>query len=320
MVATGAVLGLLVLLGALLAGGLLLRAEAGPGWIGRGGEPGSFSALLGTALLANHPHNLSASGTGHPIHAVSETQICIFCHTPHHAYVQTLVNGANINAPLWNHHLSEALYTVKTAGTVTTGTANKIYNSPELAGTYKLLSQPLNPPDGASKLCLSCHDGTVAVGALFSRTAVVEMTGVTAEGYIPSGSHAYIGTDLTTHHVVSVPYTTQLVSNSSAECEPPEGSGTSTLKLEAKATVLQDPVVALRPTGAQYGSGYEEGNYNWGVQCSTCHDPHTWVDPSGYAFCNTCNFLVEGCADIKGSGTDCNYIDTLCAKCHIPCN
>ena len=48
-------------------------------------------------------HNLSITGPG-PVKSTSETQVCVFCHTPHGA---ESVPGA----PLWNRKLSTATYT-----------------------------------------------------------------------------------------------------------------------------------------------------------------------------------------------------------------
>lgn len=91
-------------------------------------------------------HNLSVSGPG-PIRATTEKEICVFCHTPH---------NANPKVPLWNH-------------------------APSAAGNYTpyeslTLDAAVGQPDGASKLCLGCHDGTVAVGLTGSR-GEIEMIG-----------------------------------------------------------------------------------------------------------------------------------------------
>ena len=57
--------------------------------------------------IANTKHNLSANGPG-PVRAATETQICVFCHTPHAA--------ENVpDAPLWNRQLSGATYTPYTS-------------------------------------------------------------------------------------------------------------------------------------------------------------------------------------------------------------
>lgn len=86
--------------------------------------------------IANTKHNLSSSGPG-TVKATSESQICVFCHTPHKA-------NAAAQAPLWNRELSGATYT-------------ELYTSESLDAITAA-------PEGSSKLCLSCHDGTMAIG------------------------------------------------------------------------------------------------------------------------------------------------------------
>src|SRR4029079_11740449 len=51
--------------------------------------------------VVDSKHNLAVSGPG-TIKAATETEVCIFCHTPHRA-------GPEL--PLWNHHTSVATYT-----------------------------------------------------------------------------------------------------------------------------------------------------------------------------------------------------------------
>ena len=77
------------------------------------------------------------------VHAVTESDVCIFCHTPHHA------SG---DGPLWNHQMSGASYTP--------------YSSSTLKAT-------VGQPTGSSRLCLSCHDGTVALGLVHSRGSAI---------------------------------------------------------------------------------------------------------------------------------------------------
>src|SRR5690606_23255967 len=114
----------------------------------------ALAALAGAASCAAGqgqsvvytPHNLSATSPG-SVRASSEDQVCIFCHAPHHASrVQ----------PLWNRANSTATYT--------------IYRSDSLR------SQP-GQPTGASKMCLSCHDGTIALGSVVSRNQTIHMAG-----------------------------------------------------------------------------------------------------------------------------------------------
>ncbi|MFZ5049387.1 hypothetical protein ACOY49_26805, partial [Klebsiella pneumoniae] len=66
----------------------------------------------------------------------TQTDTCIFCHAPHNVQPNIL--------PLWDHGLSSQSYVTYTSSTYNAG--------------------PGTPGAGSSKLCLSCHDGTVAVG------------------------------------------------------------------------------------------------------------------------------------------------------------
>src|SRR5208283_2245823 len=68
----------------------------------------SFFFLAINAALGDNPnsityskHNLAVSGPG-TIRSATESEICIFCHTPH---------GASSDGPLWNHQMSVANYT-----------------------------------------------------------------------------------------------------------------------------------------------------------------------------------------------------------------
>ena len=175
------------------------------------------------AGVGNTKHNLSVSGPG-PSQATSETEICIFCHTPH---------NASPGAPLWNHELSTVSDYIN-------------YWSPTLKSYASAEDAP--PIDGFSKLCLSCHDGTVALGALINRNENLE----TVPDYITFGMEGYIGTDLSGGHPISIIFDEALVTVRNAD--------TGLLLLNWPIT---DKDVKLYPT--QGGKG---------IQCTSCHDPH----------------------------------------------
>ncbi len=107
----------------------------------------AWSALsLNAQSVVNTVHNLSVSGPG-SIRAASETEVCIFCHTPH---------DSRPESPLWNRQDPGVTYVLYNSSTVQAMTGQ---------------------PDGSSVLCLSCHDGTIALGNVLSRTADIQMTG-----------------------------------------------------------------------------------------------------------------------------------------------
>ncbi len=177
-------------------------------------------------------HNLSASGTG-SIKATSESEICIFCHTPHNASPQV---------PLWNRQDAGQNYTPYSSST-----------SDAAPGQ----------PTGASLLCLSCHDGTIALGDLISRDTPVAMAGGVTT--MPEG-RSKLGTDLSDDHPVSFEYT--------------EALATADGRLKSPSTLTG--AVKLDASGQ--------------VQCTSCHDPHDnsngkfLVKGDGYgALCETCH-------------------------------
>jgi hypothetical protein len=187
-------------------------------------------------------HNLSASGTG-TTKASSEDQICVFCHTPHAA-------NAVAPSPLWNRTLSSATYTPYTSNSLD---AEKIFGA-------------LSQPGGSSKLCLSCHDGTMAlgtVGVLDGKTnQTIAMSGGTTT--MPTGAGATtgftrnLGTDLRNDHPISFTFDGTLAARDGEFRTPPYSSGGS-------------PVVSIRSSGVKPMLPLDhEGK----VQCTSCHDPH----------------------------------------------
>ncbi len=168
---------------------------------------GSAGEAQTPADMLHTKHNLSVSGPG-PIRALTETRICIFCHTPH---------NATPLSPLWNKALEPQVYTV--------------YASPTLK------AGPLPQPSGPTKLCLSCHDGTIAMGAVVNPAGGISM----ASGAVfPPGSLSEFGLDLSGHHPVSFAYSESL----------------------PNAELAGSP-----PADLVYG-GTDE------IHCITCHDPH----------------------------------------------
>jgi predicted CXXCH cytochrome family protein len=161
--------------------------------------------------IVNSKHNLAVSGTG-DLKALTQTEICIFCHTPH------VTAG---EAPLWNHQMPVQYYTP--------------YRSTTLKAT------DVAQPTGASKLCLSCHDGTVALGMVNSQTTPIVMQGGITT--LPV-RRTQLGTDLSDDHPISFRYDAALAS--------------ANLQLKDPSTLNQR--VRLDVNGQ--------------VQCTSCHDPH----------------------------------------------
>ena len=128
--------------------------------------------------VVDSPHNLSARGSG-PVRAASEEQVCIFCHTAHHS------SGVR---PLWNRQMPA------TGGYIP-------YQSNSLKAAP-------GQPTGTSKLCLSCHDGTIALGNVISRQQEIAMQGGVSR---MRAGPTNLGTNLSDDHPISFPYDLNLV-------------------------------------------------------------------------------------------------------------
>lgn len=155
-------------------------------------------------------HNLSLSGTS-PVKGRLDP--CLYCHVPHSG-VQ------NPNGALWTQTLSTQTYTT--------------YSSTTLHNTA------MQPTLGAdSSLCLSCHDGTVAVGQT-QPTGGVPMTG----SMYPQDQ---FGTNLQGSH----PFSLKLPLVDAPDLVP---------SLVANGTTA-DPLQAVKLI-------------NGDVECTSCHTPH----------------------------------------------
>ncbi len=247
--------------------------------------------------VRNTRHNLSATGPG-TVHAQSESQVCVFCHTPHAA-----TPGA---VPLWNRNLSGATYTPYTSSTLD---ANAIQGA-------------LDQPGGSSKLCLSCHDGTMAIGNVnvlngqvgsTPGSVSIPMTGTGAGGTMPEGAGTgtgftrNLGVDLTNDHPISLGFTRALAERD-GELRPvdatqrwPAGSGTV---IGVRGPGYK-PQLPLEPTGSG-GTGQ--------VQCASCHDPH--LRETDLAKGNQKFLRANRFQEAPPTGNHNTTGDIICLSCH----
>lgn len=224
------------------------------------------------ADIASTKHNLTRTGPG-TFKAPEAIGLCTFCHTPH---------NASPSGALWNRALSAATYTLYTSST--------------------LRSVPTQPT-GSSRLCLSCHDGTMAMGTLLRPPGSVQPTLGKLTGA------ALIGTDLSNDHPISFTYDSQLAANRGE---------------------------LVDPAGAPTGLHLDEGGQ---MQCTSCHDAHAdrasfmRMDPIKGALCTTCHLPTswttashaKSVATWNGTGTSpwpadgyTTVEDNACLNCHRP--
>ena len=272
----------------------------------RGTKHNLSSAADGTAYT-----NPTAGAGTYPVRnikATSETQICVFCHTPHAASATA--------KPLWNRKVEGDGYTQSYV----------LYDSTTLDA--KQVQGSLQQPGGSSKLCLSCHDGTVAIGNVnvlngVSKSAdakTVASIGTTTSGsggpngnFMPTGDGAgtgftrNLGTDLTNDHPISISYNDTLA-NRDGELRTPSTNST----LIGVRTPTNKPKLKLEKTGAA-GANLEQ------VQCATCHDPHIRETDSSVGnqkFLRLNRFQHQDPPSSTGFNSADNTGDIICLACH----
>lgn len=184
------------------------------------------------AVVATTKHNLSVSGPG-TVKGTAETETCVFCHAPHN----TAPAGA-----LWNRRAPGTTYTPYSSSTAK-GNAGQ--------------------PNGASLLCLSCHDGTIALGELLNRAATVVMAGGVTTMPVGAGR---LGTDLSDDHPVSFAYTAALATARGGELVNP-ATLTGKVKLDASGQ----------------------------MQCTSCHDAHDNTNGKFLVVSNLASALCQTC-------------------------
>lgn len=132
------------------------------------------------ATIVGSKHDFSSGGLSTYKGAAANDggQVCIYCHTPH---------NAKTNQPLWNHTTSSvASYTLYGSSTLNATTAQ---------------------PGSVSKLCLSCHDGTVAIDSFgtFAGTLTNKIATTSTKNL---GGAA--GTDLSNDHPIGFAFNAAL--------------------------------------------------------------------------------------------------------------
>jgi len=174
--------------------------------------------------VAGTPHDLTLTG---PYTVTAARDACIFCHSPHGT-----IGGINRDVPVWNHE--------------TTSSTFHMYSSSSLKGAVD------DQPTGPSLACLSCHDGTVAMGTLHDAPVGGGETDYSgAIGGIDRNSGKMVGrnalpSDLSSVHPISIAYRDDLVPN-------------------------------LRPPADLVGVKLYPSNIRGAkVQCPSCHDPHDY--------------------------------------------
>ncbi|MBU5614527.1 hypothetical protein [Geomonas azotofigens] len=240
------------------------------------------------AGIKNSVHDLSGYGTGATATSYVKTvdpgkRLCAYCHTPHHS----AFNNQDLAAEISYLGLDA------TSGLGTTAASYKIY-APLWSrtdvrnggyGTY--VSQTFDPERqnkvydpliGPSRLCLSCHDGSIAIDSYYGQTVTNPVTtgdafntalgggGVNSIG-IAGGYSAMAGTGgLTNDHPIGMRY-----SDYQGKQDP---NGTDyELNVTTKTFTATDGSAGKTISSVLY-TDPSDTNVNGFVTCASCHDVH----------------------------------------------
>jgi predicted CXXCH cytochrome family protein len=196
-------------------------------------------ALGGT--IANTKHDLSSTSTA-AIKSTTQGDTCVFCHVSHNSQPA-------VSRPLWSHNMTIQNLTWS-AATVRGTALPTSMTSTQLAG---------------SRACMSCHDGTIALGDLLNKPLDATVTGPNATaGKLTAGVNYLNPGAMQSNHPLGVP-------------QPPAVTGFTSFK------------TPLAGSAVNYDA-------NGNVQCDSCHNPHdnTYgtflkINPAGGAICLTCH-------------------------------
>ena len=190
----------------------------------------ALSALAGATAgsgVVGSVHDITAFAAIQPggaVQADNEQRVCVFCHTPHHADMDGIIG------PLWSHKASAKTYIpYKTTSFDSDG--NMVYGDPLW---------------GSSRLCMSCHDGQIAIDSH-------DGSGTTQSGgFVLSGSKV-VGSD------------------SSPTSDHPIGINYDMLQTANPTKLKPSTNMWMSGNGQKIEQSLENGGW---MTCNSCHEVH----------------------------------------------
>lgn len=225
------------------------------------------TVLAGAGKVAYTVHNMSSTNPGglnRYIASGTETQICIFCHTPH---------NARPAVPLWNKVMPSQAFNMYTS-------------SPTLSPA----ASAVTAPGPESLLCLSCHDGRTAINVLHnSRNPAANTVGtekvISLDGFayddanVPAngaeGLGAGVGISMGTLGFLGS-YSPNIGKTSSDDYYGGNLMDDHPISFSYDAAQGNKPTQLnnLADVGAKSGYAIRFFGPTNRLECSSCHDPH----------------------------------------------
>lgn len=188
-------------------------------------------------------------------------RVCAFCHTPHHGY---RITNPGEYYPLWSRQLDTTTFTPYASSTI-----NALDWAPDIA-------------IGPTRLCMSCHDGTIAPDQHYGNIGILPSLLENVHGMDPTwigGSGVGSGTaGLTNDHPLGFNYDTVAAGPSTPGVDPVPGDVLS-------AGPQEDPWIRaagddlvytlnswrIKVADRLYTDPSDGSRY---MTCSTCHEVH----------------------------------------------
>lgn len=239
----------------------------------------ALTGLMAGAAYAGMQPQTGINGSLHDMNNTPGThqkdallRSCVFCHTPHNAQIM-------MNAPLWNR-ADSTIPVFAAYGWV--APANMSLNIPD-------------PTVGPTRVCLSCHDGSVAVD---SHGTNKPMAGSMK---LDPANHAYVR-DMTITHPIGFKYADAVAAR------PGELVPVNTGFLQGNAALLTGQAFDTknRASVGLSSTKISDTLYQGNVTCASCHEVHN-TNNAKPETTGIYNYFLR--AQEEGSA--------ICLSCHI---
>jgi len=221
-----------------------------------------FSGLVKAGDIVGSVHDFSDGTYADTVTTYawnSNQELCTVCHTPHASDTTVTV------APLWDREVTTSTFTVYSSNT---------------------LDAVVGQPSGVSVLCLSCHDGSIALDSFGVNNPSGGASRVSDAGANRDIGESVAGAGfLNNDHPISFAFNTALATADGGLFDP----STQTVTIGSGARQKTGTIDAVMLSGGT-------------VQCTSCHDVHnnfvnnTDTNPkllrialTGSALCLTCH-------------------------------
>ena len=282
----------------------------------------SFAAVAAGTGINGSLHDMTKIVAGT---ADKMGRVCVFCHTPHNATVASSTAASADRLPLWNRTMPTGSFSPYLWATPNN------QNGGALGADFTIT----DPLAGPSRLCMSCHDGSIAVdehGRSMAQDGTT-LIGAVNQSYDGLG-RSNLGKDLSNTHPVGFDYN-QVAATRNARAHNGTGSKGATTYADGTEIVVSSKGYATAvdsTTNAQSQGAYNSVVRDTGgktiadnlfkgsiMTCATCHEVHNKENATQDNFSDNQTRTVLGTTQSAP-----NYFlyakekdSLICLSCHV---